>query len=773
MATVDYTVRYRPLRGGFLVPGGSIDDLVKAAGLATLLWGGIYCPIIPVSADAKVAQQLIDLFNVDVLFPLVESPEINQIVEANRFLSFMHPYEMGLLFQQWQSEKKGLACLDVLHPILLCWAKQIKEIPEGESSHARLVHWHESDSLANLFALQFGYFPSVYDLKIDFSRAFVEGLRGEEQTIATDDAVHESLNEKITPIAFTSHYVESTRSRWDSGVYIGDAASFVDLVSFWNLRAAGAALTFYPLKQRDRLEVYTNRFAASLKATPPNPYLLPAKFAVHYTETHEEEARAFIIALQTKREKVLARVEPTIWNGLNVKPSSIQFDRQQVLANIDRKFDRPSVALALPPRRFVVDDDEQHPHAREQHLAVSLDPLTEFDYPDRTLRPPLIHRLNEFYSRQAAFDPWALRVEKEGVARVIDAADSSVSLYPIERKRIVERIFSLAGITATSSLPGRMASRIIEKLGGWDSIEPGRVFKIRGVRKLLKETPLTDKITLETALGTIGSEQFADFKNLHLAGQVGSELTPTDVFNALIRKGIFAPKVKPSFARRTKKFNCNACGLSSQVKLKAFEGSWTCPYCDYQQSLPNLLRNTFGQQDMKMWTFRKAGLFAKDNNQEGFVPVILALMWFESAFRNADACFTTALELKSGDPDAEIDFCVLQYKYGDHIELGLGEAKARAGRFTETKIDALKAVCKKVEAVGISCFPIFAKTSDAFPESEIALFKKLKGEWLQVIALSNRELESYEPHSGDEDLPVRHPFTLAEIARNTDFRYLS
>lgn len=105
MATVDYTVRYRPLRGGFLVPGGSIDDLVKAAGLATLLWGGIYCPIIPVSADAKVAQQLIDLFNVDVLFPLVESPEINQIVEANRFLSFMHPYEMGLLFQQWQSER--------------------------------------------------------------------------------------------------------------------------------------------------------------------------------------------------------------------------------------------------------------------------------------------------------------------------------------------------------------------------------------------------------------------------------------------------------------------------------------------------------------------------------------------------------------------------------------------------------------------------------------------------------------------------------------------
>jgi hypothetical protein len=755
------------------VPDGSIDDLAKAAGLATLLWGGIYCPIVPVSADAKFAQQLIDLFNVDVLFPLAESPEINQIVEANRFLSFMQPYEIGLLSQQWQSEKKGLVCLDILHPILLYWAKQIKEVPEGESSHARLVQWHESDPLAVMFSLQFGYFPSAYDLKIDFKRAFVEGLRGKEQAITMTDAVDEGLNENVTPIAFTSHYVESTRSRWDSGVYIGNASSFLDLLSFWNLRAAGAALTFYPVGQRDRLEAYTKRFAASLKPTPPNPYLLPAKFAVHYAATHEEEARCFITELNTAREKVLARVEPVIWNGLNVKPSSIRFDRQQVLANIDRKFDRPSLTLALPPRRFIVDDGEQHPHINEQHLAVSLDPLTEFDYPDRTLRPPLIRRLNEFYSREAAFDPWALRVQKEGVALVIDAADSSVSLYPIERKRIVEKIFALAGITATSSLPGRMASRIIEKLGGWHSIEPGRVFKVRGVRKLLKETAPMDKITLETALSTIGSERFADFKNLHLARQAGSELTPTDVFNVLISKGIFAPKIRPSFAKRTKKVSCNACGLSSQVKLRAFEGSWTCPYCDYQHSLPTLLRNTFGQHDMKMWTFRKTGLFAKDNNQEGFVPVILALMWFESAFRNADACFTTALDLKSAEPDAEIDFCVLQYKYGEHIELGLGEAKASAGRFTQAKVNAMKAVCKKFEAIGIACFPIFAKTSDAFRESEISLFKELKGEWIQVIALSNRELESYEPYSGDDDLPVRHAFTLAGMARNTDFRYLS
>ncbi|HVR45278.1 MAG TPA: hypothetical protein VMT95_01365 [Candidatus Binatia bacterium] len=772
MATVDCTARYRPIRGAFLVPDGSTDDLVKAVGLATLLWGGVYCPISPVSNDPKSAQGLIDLFNVDVLFPLAETAEINRLVESNRFLSFMHPYGMGLLFQDWHSDKHGISCLDVLHAINLCWTKEIKDIPPDETSHARLMRWDAHDPLANLFATMFGFFPGGYNLRIDFPRAFVRGLRGSEQAIDAGGALNPGLIHNITPIRFTSMYVEAVRDRWNSGVYVGDPASFEDLVSFWNLRASGATLAFYPLGYESRFEAYIKAFAASLKPDPPGPFL-PAKFSVHSRDVYRKEATAFISALETAREKVLAPVDPMIWNGLNIKPSSIQFERHRVLASVDRRYNRPSVSFALPERRFLVDDDRlEHPHTSQQHLMVSVEPLTEFDYPDRTLRPPLIRRLNEFYSRQAALDPWALRCEKEGIAQVIDADESSISLFPIERYQIVERIFALAGITATPSLPGKMASRIIEKLGGTEFFEPGRVFKVRGARNLLRDTPASEKVSLESALGTIGGDRFDEFKNLHLAGQAGSELTASDVFNALIEKRVFVPKLKRRFARERKWLSCTKCGLSSKVKVKAFEGRWTCPYCDYEVYLPVVLRAAFSRTDIKkMWAFVRAGLFARDNNQEGFVPVVLALMWLNATLHNAETCFTTALDLDFEVPAVEIDFCVLQYKYGDHIELGLGEAKA-AGCIDDAKVHPLKAAWKKLRDVGIDCFLVFAKASDEFADSEIEIFKRLKAEWIPIVALTNRELESYEPHTRDDDSPVRHPFTLSDMARNTDYRYL-
>ena len=53
MATTSLSVKYRPIKIGFLVRDGSIDDLVKAAGINTLLWGGIHNPIIPISATNK------------------------------------------------------------------------------------------------------------------------------------------------------------------------------------------------------------------------------------------------------------------------------------------------------------------------------------------------------------------------------------------------------------------------------------------------------------------------------------------------------------------------------------------------------------------------------------------------------------------------------------------------------------------------------------------------------------------------------------------------
>jgi|SRR5215831_6681406 len=114
MATFNLEVRYRPVRVGFLVQQGSIQDLVKAAGMNTLLWGGVYNPVLPVSGDGTYAKQLMHLFSVDVLVAVTHCPEIDKIMSDFPFLQEPHHYTNGLFYENWHTKKNVIAYLDAL-----------------------------------------------------------------------------------------------------------------------------------------------------------------------------------------------------------------------------------------------------------------------------------------------------------------------------------------------------------------------------------------------------------------------------------------------------------------------------------------------------------------------------------------------------------------------------------------------------------------------------------------------------------------------------------
>ncbi len=92
MATNSLSIKYRPIKIGFLIRDGSIDDLVKAAEINTLLWGGIRNPIVPVTESNKdFSNQLLNLFSVDVLFAVARTEEIDKIISDNPFLRDTSP----------------------------------------------------------------------------------------------------------------------------------------------------------------------------------------------------------------------------------------------------------------------------------------------------------------------------------------------------------------------------------------------------------------------------------------------------------------------------------------------------------------------------------------------------------------------------------------------------------------------------------------------------------------------------------------------------------
>ena len=85
MSTLSLRVKYRPIRIGWCLEGGNRDQLRRALRLTHSFAGGRFNPLIPVDAP-ELAEDLLDRFRVDVLFPLEESEEISGFIKGHDYL---------------------------------------------------------------------------------------------------------------------------------------------------------------------------------------------------------------------------------------------------------------------------------------------------------------------------------------------------------------------------------------------------------------------------------------------------------------------------------------------------------------------------------------------------------------------------------------------------------------------------------------------------------------------------------------------------------------
>jgi hypothetical protein len=86
MPSTNLSIKYRPVRLGLLVSEESVDDLVSAAGINTLLYGGMYNPIIPISENIEFAERLLEVFNVDVIYPVSKNEQTEAFVKSHPYL---------------------------------------------------------------------------------------------------------------------------------------------------------------------------------------------------------------------------------------------------------------------------------------------------------------------------------------------------------------------------------------------------------------------------------------------------------------------------------------------------------------------------------------------------------------------------------------------------------------------------------------------------------------------------------------------------------------
>lgn len=725
MATDSVRIRYRPVRLGWCVRDGNWDDLRSVLRSAHALWGGVFGPILPVGAvgAADQAARLVGLYEVDALFPAADDPQLRAF--SDRFPHLRWPSVHRTLFIEGSGGKGRATFLDVYHPTRSIYEDYIDGKQDPKLT-ATLYEWAPDDPLKDVFLAQFGAYPPREEIHLDYGAMVERNLKGARIALPVDGPVPAESYKQLTPSVLSRFDLWRDRSpNWDQpGLYVGDANDFADIVNFWNLRAASVEVIFFDPKHEVRLGEMTHAYVTLLKERPREDRAFAADLGIWMKEGRQVDLEGF------KVESVAPiAIREGTWNGLNLKPPLMYIEDERVLGARSGNDGIPSLTFELREKPFY----EGH-EVHTQHYVASIDPLAFGEDEQVTFSYPFLPELNNFYRREACLAD-GIRSERNGLGVITNVGRDTLTISALRQRSLVSSIFEAFGLKAQVSEAGRIASRLIQQMGG---VQGCRVFKIAGVRTLIEKYKPFQSFTRGDATQIIGEvdpvthvPNFTRYESLFIETREGPRLTRHQVFDYLVRKNVFRVGLK---------FTCPNCELEFWTPLDDLGTEITCEYCGQRFNATPQLKDG-------AWAYRRSGLFGREDHQQGAIPVALTLQQLDTVL-SWGAVFVTSMTIEStaGAFEAcETDLVAISEKgfYDERLGIAIGECKGR-GEITEEDVRKLSQVADAFPKDRIAPFIIFAKTAP-FTADEIARCRAAQpaGARTRVILLSDRELEPY------------------------------
>jgi hypothetical protein len=418
----------------------------------------------------------------------------------------------------------------------------------------------------------------------------------------------------------------------------------------------------------------------------------------------------------------------------------------------------------LPDRPF--DDDDVH--SLSQKFVVVVDASQYGAVGDLTFETPFVPEMNEFYGRNFYHDYDAARallggMDKGAVGIITSISTQRLGISAYHVLDWITRFFALCGVSCERSEPGLRCKRLISQFGG---LQACRVLKVRGVRSLLRKYEVDESFSRTGAIEAIrdidaatGAVGFDAFRDLHIEYRREGNLKPDDVLRYLLARGVFRVGLE---------FKCPNCELPSWIHLDDVRTKSSCSYCDHTYDVTPQLKD-------RDWRYRRSGIFGRDDNQLGGVPVALTLQQLDTSLHDRLIMYSPAINFRSAGADiepCESDFvAVVSGTLGvseSPVQILIGEAK------TGKPIDAQDVRKLKKLAAAIpkhlgQCFILFSKT-EAFTPDEVALARTLNSQYeCRVILWSQDELEPYflYERAADRLGQQRYASTLTDMASVT------
>jgi hypothetical protein len=609
--------------------------------------------------------------------------------------------------------------------------------------------WDQTDVLHPLFSIIFGCYPAPNDQIEDYRAGIRNYFDVPDKVIPAGHEVPKELLGGTPPILLTGYEVTRRRDQtgWlNPGIVLGSAADFDDLVLFWNLRAAGATMCFYDQANGARLRLFANGFLHNLRGRALGlagrvNFWTRQPIVPDATWQPDLDLTDMPIALSDGRSD-------GIWNGLNIQPNRPQLSlrHRDVVPSYTETDTETSASFALPDRPF---DDDDVP-SLSQKFVVVVDAAQYGDVGDFTFGTPFVPEMNEFYGRRFCHDYDAARaqlgrMDKGAVGIITQISTQRLSIKAYPTFEWLRRFFSLCNLSIERSEAGLRCKRLITQFG---DLQDCRVLKIRGVRNFLRKYGVDESFTRTGAIEAIrdvdtttGAVGFDAFKNLHIEYRPDGELKPDDVLRYLLARRVFRVGLE---------FKCPNCELPSWIHQDDVRTKSTCSYCDHIYDITPQLKD-------RDWRYRRSGIFGRNDDQLGGVPVALTLQQLDTSLHDRLVMYSTAVNFHSAGADiesCESDFvAVVSGALGiseSPVQLLFGEAKT-GGAIDEQDVRKLGKLAKAVPKHLAQSFVLFSKT-DTFSADEVRLARTLNSEYERRIILWSRdELEPYHPYERAKD----------------------
>ena len=230
MSTLSLHLRYRPVRIGWCVQTGNHHHLDAALRLTHAFAGGTFNPLIPVD-DRPLAEYLVDLFRVDLLFPVERTKLLTKFVSTYDHLIWPTEGELQLFHPRWENRSPYAAFVDVHHIAHRLHEREMQgAIPSD--LQVSLYDWRADDPLATVLLATVGAYPTPSSEIPNYKQLIGELLSTDSVQLHPDEALPGQLNSSLTPSRLCTVELEHDHRPEEPGFYVGHADNFMDIVNF-------------------------------------------------------------------------------------------------------------------------------------------------------------------------------------------------------------------------------------------------------------------------------------------------------------------------------------------------------------------------------------------------------------------------------------------------------------------------------------------------------------------------------------------------------------